>query len=397
MSLGVAWRLQTLAWRGEFLLGTWNSALLHIGVGLSVALVASLVLTPLLLGLARQRGWVDRPKANRWHRQPVALMGGVAIAAALALGLGASGSLGALPWPVWAGAGLVFAAGFADDVWSLSPLAKLLVQLAAATAALGAGMTAWAGAPLWVSAPLTVVWVVGVTNAFNLIDGLDGLAGGLAVIGAGGLGAMAWRAGDPGAAAVAATVAAAAAGFLAFNRPPARVFMGDCGSMLLGYVLAVLGMAVHDAQPAATGIVAPALVLAVPLFDTTFVSLTRLGAGRSVFDGGTDHVHHRLALLWASEQKAVVALHGASLGAAALALVASGAGPAWTVAASAVVAAVAGGAGWTLHRATAPHMRRDLFRPMPPGGDGSSLHEAPVPEVQGEDAGRDAGSYDAGD
>ena len=336
------------------------------------AALAVLLLTPIVIRLARRNGHIDAPSDARWHHRPVALMGGVAIVAGGAIvGIG-TGAYSSVPGLVWMGFLLVFGAGLLDDVWSISPVWKLVAQGAAAVCVIASGVAFWSADPAWVSIPLTGLWVVGVVNAMNLIDGLDGLAAGIAAIAAGLLGAMAWLGGDGAIAAIAGTTAGASAAFLAFNAPPARVFMGDCGSMALGYVLAVLALIVPDAPASLSAAVAPALVLAVPLFDTTFVTVTRLQAGRSVLEGGTDHVHHRLAILWGSERGAVLTLHGATLVTGGLAVAVYGSSVFTVALVGGGVAAAAVLGGLLLVRATEPRVHRDRLRRILGRGDGAT-------------------------
>ena len=254
-------------------------------------------------------------------------MGGIGIVAALVLTLLLTGSGAAFSWPVWMGMGLIFFAGLVDDVWALRPEVKLVLQIISTTLLLYAGLAFWRGGPFWVSVPLTFLWVIGVTNAFNLIDGMDGLASGIAAIAASVLGGLAWMTGNVEIAMVAGAVAGATTGFLVFNFNPARIFMGDCGSMTLGYVLAVMAMSVQGSGGPVAATLAPVVVLAVPIFDTTFVTVTRILTGRSVSEGGVDHTHHRLAHLGMSERRAVLTLHGISLvfGACALLIYSSSA------------------------------------------------------------------------
>lgn len=280
------------------------------GVG---ALLASLALTPLVIRLARARGWLDHPSDDRWHDRPVALMGGLAIAGAVALGAGVVQFPADPMWLLLVGAGLMFGVGVADDRWGFRPDAKVLAQVLAAAMLLYAGHEFWRGGPAWASIPLTFLWVIGVTNAFNLIDGIDGLAAGVAAVAAGALVLIGLALGQPDVAALMAAVMGAALGFLLYNAPPARVFMGDGGSLLLGYLLAAGALGVQRGGGPIVGTLVPIAVLAVPIFDTTFVTITRLLRGQSVTRGGTDHVHHRLVRLGFSERRAVATLCGASV------------------------------------------------------------------------------------
>ena len=290
-----------------------------VGAGAGAAL-----LTPVVMRVARWGGWVARPAADRWHdRRAVALMGGIAIFAAAALAVAFSGVAASLPWPVGAAATLLFAVGVADDLRGLSPRAKLLAQVAAAVLTVYAGVLFWESGPFWLSAPLTFLWVIGITNAFNLIDGMDGLAAGTGAIAAVTLALIAVHLRLPEPAGGAAAIAGAAAGFLLYNTYPARVFMGDGGSLFLGYALAAVAVAVQNggagaARPGA--VLVPAVVLAVPIFDVVLVTVLRVAHDRPVAQGGTDHSMHRLAFLGLSERQTVRFLYGVSAGLGAVAL-----------------------------------------------------------------------------
>lgn len=275
------------------------------------ALFGVLALTPLVIRVAHWSGQVDRPTEDRWHDRPVALMGGIAIVGALVIGV-ATGGDSAFPWPVWAGAGILFALGLADDLWDARPGAKVLAQVLATACVLYSGYAFWRGGPVWVSMPLTFLWVIGITNALNLIDGIDGLAASVAAIAAGVLALLGVALGNLALAAVMLTLAGAAIGFLVYNIPPASVFMGDCGSLVLGYLLSVGALGVQGGGGPVVGTLLPIAVMAVPIFDTTLVTVTRVLRGRSLTDGGTDHVHHRLIKLGASEAQALALLSGMS-------------------------------------------------------------------------------------
>ena len=289
-----------------------TDAVLRPGLGGAAALLVALVLTPAVLRLSRRRGWIARPSRDRWHDSPVALMGGVSIFAAVVVAVWAAGAWTVFAGPVWLGAGLIFAVGLADDRWDVPPEAKLVVQILATALLLYAGEAFWRGGPFWASIPLTFLWVIGVTNAVNLIDGLDGLAASVAAVAALALAGIASMIGQVDLAVVAAALAGGSLGFLVYNAKPARIFMGDCGSLLLGYGLAAVSLGVQSTGEPIIGTLVPVVVLAVPIFDTTFVTVTRILGGRRVTKGGNDHTHHRLVRLGLSEQGAVVGLTGMS-------------------------------------------------------------------------------------
>lgn len=286
-----------------------------VWVASAVAFIGSLLLMPLVIRLAHRQGWVAQPKADRWHERPTALMGGIGIffAATLAF-VFVSGSINVLP--VWLGAAIMFATGFVDDLKNIKPASKLISQIIATGLLLIGGFAFGPQFPVWFSVPLTFFWVVGITNALNLLDNMDGLAAGIAAIASIFLAWISWVAGNPVATATALAVAGSAAGFLFYNFKPAKIFMGDSGSLFLGYMIASLSIMIQRDIPASQGFavyLVSAAVLAVPIFDTTLVTMMRPAAGRSVSQGGRDHTSHRLVFLGLSERRAVVFLYGISI------------------------------------------------------------------------------------
>lgn len=271
-------------------------------------LLVSLAATRACEALARRWGVIVPPRADRWHRQPVPLLGGVAIMLGLAAALpfvpGAVSRFG--PFLLLSLA--MGAAGLVDDLWwPLRPQVKLVIQivLAGILIQLGSRLPLTGSAVLNVG--LTLFWVVGITNAFNLLDNMDGLAAGMAALTAAFRLAFFWMDGDPAGAGLMAAAAGAAVGFLVRNFPPARIFMGDAGSLFLGFFLSgasLVGESAYSRGVAAV-LVFPVLLVLIPIFDTTFVTLTRLLTGRPVSQGGRDHTSHRLVALGVSERRAL--------------------------------------------------------------------------------------------
>ncbi|MGD9905682.1 MAG: hypothetical protein AB7U83_19595 [Vicinamibacterales bacterium] len=274
------------------------------------AFLLAVLLTLLVRPVALMAGVVAVPKADRWHRGRVPLLGGVAIAGAV---LGVAVLLPPLPaqaWTLLGGAAVLSLAGLVDDVTPLAPQAKFLVQLVITSVLVTSGLQLTVTGYSAVDQLITLVWLVGVSNAFNLLDNMDGLAAGIGCI------AAAFRCyfflldGNPEGAWLAGALAGALAGFLVFNFQPASVFMGDTGSLFIG--LMVSGLNVMGPFPYSRGTVAvlllPVLILLVPLFDTAFVTVARTLAGRSVAQGGRDHTSHRLVALGMSERGAVLTL-----------------------------------------------------------------------------------------
>jgi UDP-GlcNAc:undecaprenyl-phosphate GlcNAc-1-phosphate transferase len=304
-----------------------------------VTAVAALVALPVSLlsiwALVRSpfaRRLVAAPSADRWHRTSTPLLGGTGIIGGLLAAVGVAVAAGLVPADaelggIVGGCVLLYLAGLADDVFGLSPIAKLAAQGAAAALVLAAGVRVEIVSNNIAATVLGVVWLIGMTNAFNLLDNMDGLAASLATI------ACTFFAIDAFVAhpshlviAVSLGIAFACLGFLPFNlrlRQPAAVFMGDSGSQVLGFGLASLGLAASWTVAGSTvaTLLLPILVLAVPILDTTLVTVVRLIEGRPVTRGGRDHTSHRLVYQGLSDKRAVVLLSvvSAALGLTSLA------------------------------------------------------------------------------
>jgi UDP-GlcNAc:undecaprenyl-phosphate GlcNAc-1-phosphate transferase len=294
---------------------------------LALALAAaavSLALTPLAKRLALRVGAIDQPDARRVHTTPTPRFGGLAIAAGVLLvAWGARllpGPAAALdPWPLLGltcAALPILALGMADDRWSVSPWVKLAVQACAALTLtlFGYGIPALTnpfGPSIALGAlnlPLTVVWVLVVTNAINLIDGLDGLASGVVVIACAALWLTARLHSDFYVMFFAALLIGACAGFLRWNFPPASVFMGDTGSQFLGLTLAAVSLLENRKGTAALTLLLPLVALGVPLADSALAFLRRLVKRQPVFRGDTSHVHHQLLSIGLSPRAALFAM-----------------------------------------------------------------------------------------
>ena len=294
--------------------------------------VASLVLWALLRSPSIGGRLVALPSGERWHGRVTPTFGGVGIAAgvAVALALAVAGGAVEASWElagIVAGAAILFAAGLLDDVRHLSPVAKLVAQVGAATIAIAAGLRVELVGNDALGIVIALFWLVGITNAFNLLDNMDGLAATLATV------ACLYFAIDAATVhendlvlVLSLSLAFACLGFLPFNLRPgggAHVFMGDAGSQLLGFMLAALGLASSwtTAGTTVATMLLPLLVLAIPILDTTLVTVRRLAERRPVTRGGTDHTSHRLVYYGLSETKAValLALIAVALGATSVA------------------------------------------------------------------------------
>jgi UDP-GlcNAc:undecaprenyl-phosphate GlcNAc-1-phosphate transferase len=283
-------------------------------VAVAIALGTSLVITPLVRAFARRRGYVAKPVADRWHRQPTAMLGGVAIYLAAVIGIAAAGLLRGV-WAPLLAASLLFLTGLIDDFVHLKPYQKLVAQIAAAILVINLGLILpWTPLPA-LNVAITIFWLVGITNAVNMLDNMDGLAGGIAVIASAFLAVVCFQNGQAVEASALLCFGAAVAGFLVYNFNPASIFMGDCGSMFIGFMLGSLALASSGAPGGARSrslvviLAVPVLILFIPIFDTTFVTIMRKLFGRRASQGGRDHTSHRLVALGISERRAVLLLY----------------------------------------------------------------------------------------
>jgi UDP-GlcNAc:undecaprenyl-phosphate GlcNAc-1-phosphate transferase len=320
------------------------------------AAVLMVAFTPIVMRAAWRAGWVATPRADRWHQKPTALMGGIAIFAAATLAAALSPAVGdGRALVIWLAGTAIFALGCFDDRRVVLPQTKLLVELLATGAVLASRIRIGPDWPWWLSAPVTALWVVGITNAVNLLDNMDGLAAGVTAIAATAIGALLAVSGQTPAAAAAFAIAGACAGFLLFNFSPARVFMGDCGSLFLGFTLAVLALDAHVVQyVSGRGVAAyltPLLACAVFVADTTLVTVARIRAGRPVSQGGRDHSSHRLVFAGLTERGAVLVLYGVAALGGVVALASRVLSPAsFAVLAVALLAAIATLFGYLLRQ-----------------------------------------------
>lgn len=288
------------------------------------AAAAALVLTPVVGRLARKYGAVDHPDERHAHQHPTPTCGGVAIFVAFWI------ALIVLTWPptgtvlaLLAASTFLLAVSIADDLRGLSWAFRLTAQVALAVGLWWVGGVRIAGVtwpfgsdgPQYLdlgnaSLPLTVAWIVVIVNALNWLDGLDGLAAGVAAIEATALCVMAWGMGAVEVGVVGGALAGAALGFLPYNVKPARIFMGDSGSMFLGLVLACMAVAGTFKAATAVTIMGTLLVMGVPLYDVVSTSIKRILGGKPVHAADRQHLHHRLLGRGWSEERVVMVLWG---------------------------------------------------------------------------------------
>lgn len=294
-----------------------------------MAFAAAYICVPLAKALAFRVGAIDQPDARKVHSRPMPRLGGAAIVAAFTLAVLLLVDLRPPYTGILLGGLLVFAVGALDDVLGLSPRVKLAGQLAAAAAAVAGGVNvSFISNPFdgifylgKLGVPLTMLWLVGITNAVNLIDGLDGLAAGVSGIAALTMGIIALDQGQAAVACLAFILAGAVAGFLPFNFHPARIFMGDAGALFLGFTLACLAVVGLAKSAALISLFIPIVILGIPVMDTLCAIVRRVNKKAPIFRPDRDHLHHRLLALGYSHRGSVLVIYGVSVFFGAVAIV----------------------------------------------------------------------------
>jgi UDP-GlcNAc:undecaprenyl-phosphate GlcNAc-1-phosphate transferase len=286
------------------------SASLRLELAFIVACGAALLLTPLTIALARRTGFYDHPVGYKGHSHPTPYLGGAAVVAALILSAAVFGHAASAFWPIVAGVLVLWGLGTLDDRIAIGPLPRLAIEVAVAGGlfAAGGGWSVFSNDAL--NLALTIVFTIGVVNAYNLMDNMDGAAGTVALVSAAILGMLAAAHGDPALGAIALALAGACAGFLPFNlSSPARIFLGDGGSMPIGFVVAATIMSLPSSGRLGWGLVPLAVVLVgLPALDTALVIVSRKRRGVGICTGGRDHLTHRLRARLGSPRRVAMAL-----------------------------------------------------------------------------------------
>ncbi|GAV24152.1 undecaprenyl-phosphate alpha-N-acetylglucosaminyl 1-phosphate transferase [Carboxydothermus islandicus] len=282
-----------------------------------LALILTLILTPIIKKIALRAGAIDIPDARKVHKSPIPRMGGLAIFLSFTVTVLFLLPIDQKVLAILAGSVVLVIFGILDDVYSLNPKVKLLGQIMAAIIPVAFGIkvnyvTNPFGGLIWLgdaSYFLTIFWIVAIVNAINLIDGLDGLASGTAAISAVFIGIAALTRGNEFAYYAAIALTGGALAFLKFNFNPAKIFLGDTGSMFLGYCLGILSVLGTAKSPTLISIFIPVLVMAIPIFDTLFAILRRFFAGRPIFKPDKGHLHHCILDLGYSQRKTVLIIY----------------------------------------------------------------------------------------
>lgn len=312
-------------------------------VAFAISALVVLLSTPLVKKIGLKTGYFDPPGGRKVHKQPMVRLGGVSIFLGTLIALllvWGFGGFGILPpdkeyeiWGVTIGGLAFFLIGLADDLFNLSPFVRLFLQTVVACAVWSAGVSidfltvpfiGLMSLPVWISLPVTVIWLVGMANAINWIDGLDGLAAGVSGIASVVMLVVSLYINQPAAALVAAALAGATLGFLRYNFNPAQIFMGDGGSYFIGFTLAAVGVTGLVKSVTTMAVLLPYLILAVPILDMSAVILDRLRSGKSPFVADKRHLHHRLLQAGLSHRLTVLFIYALTLWVGSVSLAVAG-------------------------------------------------------------------------
>ena len=370
-----------------------------VAAALLTAAIVAFITTPVVRSLAFRMGAVDVPRDNRrMHHHPIPRMGGLAIFLGFLLSALVFVPLDAPLRGMLLGAVVIVILGIFDDIYALPALPKFFVQILAASIAVAMGNrieilsnpNIFSSNPYWdlgfLAIPISVLWIVGITNAVNLIDGLDGLACGVSTISSMTMLVIALTVAEPDVALLMAALAGGCIGFLPYNLNPAKIFMGDTGSTFLGFILATVSIEGLFKSYAIISFAVPFLMLGLPIFDTCFAIFRRVSHGQSPMAPDRGHIHHRLIDMGFNQKQAVAVLYviSAILGLSAVLLTTTTALKAILVL---LALCVAGGMAAKLYLDRVNHRDQDAAPPPPSGRAGGKPRKLrnPPPDVAGSD------------
>jgi len=292
--------------RGKIMSTSWD-----VVGSFFIGLVAALGFTPFMRTIALKTNYLDHPEKKKAHLKATPLLGGCAIYIGFMASLLFSVDISRPLLGILIGATMLLILGLIDDRMGMLPELKLCVQILAALTAFKFGLRVTTIEDYYICMFFTVFWVVGITNAFNLLDNLNGLSSGIAAIASFFFCVIAFFSKDYTTAAFTAGLMGACLGFLRYNFPKAQIFMGDTGSLVIGFLLsciAVIGS--WETEIISLSLAIPIIILAYPIFDTTLVTVIRIREGRSIFQGGKDHSSHTLSMMGLKKKRAVLIIFG---------------------------------------------------------------------------------------
>lgn len=280
------------------------------------SMLVSLILTPIVIKISYKLGIVDQPNYRKIHVKPVSVLGGTVILISFLLGIWLGHPIETEVKPLIIGAVIMYLTGLIDDIYDLKPIVKLLAQIVAALVVTYYGIAIdFISIPIGptihfgiLSIPITVIWIVAITNAINLIDGLDGLASGVSAIGLISIGFIALLQANIFILMICSVLVGALIGFLFFNFHPAKIFLGDSGSLLIGFIIGFLSL-LGFKNITFISLFFPIVILAVPFIDTLFAMVRRVKKGQHIMQADKSHLHHKLLQLGYSHRQTVLLIY----------------------------------------------------------------------------------------
>ena len=304
---------------------------MQTSIAVIIAFFTALFLTPLTIKLAKKIGAVDMPNGRKVHTDPMPRIGGLAIFFAFIIGVLVFQGLSSPALALIISGALIMGVGFYDDIRGVAPQIKLIVQLAAALLLIQNDIyIRFISNPfiegsiisLGVFAiPITLIWLIGISNAINLMDGLDGLSVGISAIAAVTIAIVSYSQNQLFVFSLSLILAASALGFLRYNFHPAKTFMGDCGSLFLGFMLGVLSLMGPTKSVITVSLFVPLIILGVPIFDTFFAIVRRMFLKKPIFQADKGHLHHCLLAMGLSHTQVVLLLYAVSIIMGAIAVI----------------------------------------------------------------------------
>ncbi|MBF7019299.1 undecaprenyl/decaprenyl-phosphate alpha-N-acetylglucosaminyl 1-phosphate transferase [Staphylococcus sp. 18_1_E_LY] len=284
------------------------------------SMIVSLILTPIIIKISQKMDIVDKPNYRKVHTKPISVLGGTVILFSFLLGIWLGHPIETEVKPLVIGSVLIYLVGLIDDIYDLKPIIKLIGQIVAALIVVYYGVTIdFISLPIGptihfgiLGVPITVIWIVAITNAINLIDGLDGLASGVSAIALATIGFIAILQANIFIIMICSVLIGALLGFLCFNFHPAKIFLGDSGALLIGFIVGFLSL-LGFKNITFVSLFFPIVILAVPFIDTLFAMIRRVKKGQHIMQADKSHLHHKLLELGYSHRQTVVLIYSIAI------------------------------------------------------------------------------------
>lgn len=285
-----------------------------------ITMLISLMITPIVIAISKKLNIVDKPNFRKVHTQPVSVLGGTVILFSFLIGIWISHPMEREIKPLIIGAFIMYVVGLIDDICDLKPLLKLLGQVIAASVIVFYGITIdFISFPMgptihfgFLSIPITIIWIVAITNAINLIDGLDGLASGVSIIALLTIAFIAILQGNIFITMICSVLIGSLLGFLFFNFHPAKIFLGDSGALMIGFIIGFVSL-LGFKNITFISLFFPIIILAVPFIDTLFAMIRRVKKGQHIMQADKSHLHHKLLALGYSHRQTVLLIYSIAI------------------------------------------------------------------------------------